>query len=171
MRTMFLFLLALAVFTVVHESTHALASLSFGEYRAFHVRPYGLEVEFKTPIPDRVGIKWAIISGASNILTCSLGYLLLMRRRQLCHTASRTLRGLTFWVALLGLVADPLNLSIGPFLYGGDASGIAVGLETNCLIVQIFSFVIFLLNRELVVQKLLPTYGIQTRHPLFRRWF
>lgn len=171
MRTAFHFLLALAVFAVVHEAIHVLASLSFDEYRAFHIKPYGLEVEFKTPVPDRAGIKWAVISGASSILTCLLGYLLLMRRRQLCQTASRPLRGLTFWVSLLGLVADPLNLSIGPFLYGGDTSGITVGFGTKCLIVQIGSFVIFLLNRELVVRKLLPTYGIQTRHPLFRRWF
>jgi hypothetical protein len=43
-----------------------------------------------------------------------------------------------------------------------------VGFGINQYLVQIVFFVIFLLNRELIMQKLLPVYGIKTKHPLFR---
>ena len=72
---------------------------------------------------------------------------------------------------MLFLIADPMNISIGPFLYGGDALGVAKGLEIPVLLVQGVAFIVFLINRELVSIRVLPAYDIKTKHPFFVPWF
>ncbi|MDP2886121.1 MAG: hypothetical protein Q8P51_13995 [Ignavibacteria bacterium] len=171
MRKVLVLLVAFAIVAAIHEGAHALTALAYGEYKAFHVKPYGFEVEYETPVEERQGAKWAVISGAGNLLTCLLGYVLLLRRKWFSRAPSQFLRGSAYWLTLLALLADPLNLSFGPFLYGGDANGIAVGLGVSLFAVQIGSFVVLLLNRELIVQKLFLAYGVQTRHFLFRPLF
>jgi len=80
------------------------------------------------------------------------------------------LKASIYYLTLLGLLLDPLNLSIGPFIYGGDVNGIAVGLDISRYLVQTIFFLILLANRELVAQKLLPMYDVKTEHPLLRPW-
>ena len=63
MKKWFAFIAAVVFFFFVHEGLHALTASFFGEYQAFHVRPLGLEVTFKTPVPERAGWHWALISG------------------------------------------------------------------------------------------------------------
>jgi len=69
---------------------------------------------------------------------------------------------------LICLLADPFNLSVGPFLYGGDANGIAVGLGINRIVIQAIFLVVLVANRELVAQKLIPMYNVEGNHLLFR---
>jgi len=109
------------------------------------------------------------ISGASNVITVLLGYLLLF---SLSHSEYEKLVHECCWLLAYCDVfaARPLNLSVGPFLYGGDIGGIVAGFGVNQYLVQILSFAIFLINRELVAQVLLPAYGIKTDHPLFKPW-
>jgi len=107
---------------------HALAASAYGEYQAFRVRPFDLEVVMGTPVADRQGVQWAVISGAPNIATVILGYLLVAMRRGVAASGRRMLRDPAYWFSLLLILLDPLNLSVGPFLHGGDAKGIAVGL-------------------------------------------
>jgi hypothetical protein len=164
------FLLAVVVFFTVHEGLHALTATIYGEYEAFHIRPLGLEVTAKTPVDERSGLKWAVFSGTSNLVTLVLGYLLLAFGRRVARSHSVFLKASIYYLTLLGLLLDPLNLSIGPFIYGGDANGIAAGLGISRYLVQTVFFLILLVNRELVAQKLLPTYGVRTRHPLLRPW-
>ena len=45
---------------------------------------------------------------------------------------------------------------------------IAIGLFA---LVQGAALLVLLVNRELLAQRLLPLYGIETRHPLFHPWF
>ncbi|HLV11409.1 MAG TPA: hypothetical protein VKY42_03080, partial [Trueperaceae bacterium] len=73
-------------------------------------------------------------------------------------------------LSALRFLVDPLNLAIGPFAYGGDALGIAAGLQVPVLLVQAVALVVFLVDREVVAQRLLPAYSIETKHPLFRPW-
>lgn len=171
MRKVLMLLVAVAIIALIHEGVHGLAAFAYGEYKAFHVRSYGLEVEFETPVEERQGAKWAVISGTANLLTCLLGYTLLLPRKRFSKAPSQVLRGLAYWLTLLALLADPLNLSIGSFLYGGDVNGIVVGWGVSPFAVQIVAFVVLLLNRELIVQKLFPAYGVQTQHFLFGPWF
>ena len=170
MRKWLAFLLAVIVLAVVHEGTHAVVAAFYSEYEAFHIRPLGFEVTFKAPVSERSGVQWAFISGASNLVTLAMGYLLLLAGHRFAHSRTAFFRTGVYYLTALSLLVDPFNLSVGPFIYGGDANGIAVGLDINRYIIQFLFFLVLLVNRELVAQKLLPTYGVETRHPLFRPW-
>lgn len=174
------FLLALVILLALHEGLHAATALILGELEGVRVLslrlngvsiPLGVEVIYRTPVEERSGVQWALISGVSNLVTVGLGLgLLLVGER-----ANRSLTGLAkvgvYYLTFLGLLADPFNLSIGPFLYGGDAEGIAVGLGDSRYLIQGFFLIVLFVNRELVAQKLLPTYHVQTTSFLLRPWF
>jgi len=110
------------------------------------------------------------ISGVSNVITVLLGYLLLFFVKPIANMKNTFLSAVGYWLIMMFLVLDPLNLSVGPFLYGGDIGGIVAGFGINQYVVQFLAFIIFLINRELVAQILLPAYGIKTDHPLFKPW-
>ncbi|MDZ7369579.1 MAG: hypothetical protein ONB12_00235 [candidate division KSB1 bacterium] len=162
------FLLVVLSFAAVHEGAHALVAAAFGEYEGFRVRPFGLEVVFKTPVEQRLGSRWALISGGANLLTVVLGYSLFSARRRLCSIKTNFWRLYTFYAVVLFLFLDPLNLAFGPFLYGGDAIGIAGGLNTSQSVLQAISFVVFLVNRELVATCVAPLFGVKRTHFLLR---
>lgn len=168
MKRLASFLLAFLVLFAVHEGMHALIAMLYGEYDAFHIRPIGFEVTFRTAPDERSGIQWAFISGASNIVTLLMGYLLLMLAKRLARLRSVFLRASLFYLTVLALLSDPFNLSVGPFIYGGDVNGIAVGLDINRYVIQAIFLVVLLVNRELISQKLFPIYAVQVEHILFR---
>ena len=171
MRRWLAFVLAALLLAGIHEGAHALTSALYGEYGSFTVRPYGaMEVIYRTSVEAREGAHWAVISGTSNLLTLALGYLLLALSERLARLRVALIRGWVYYLTLLALLADALNLSLGPFLYGGDANGIAFGLGVSRYIVQGVFLIVLLLNRELVAQKLLPRYGVQTSNLLLRPW-
>ncbi|HDJ34224.1 MAG TPA: hypothetical protein ENF21_09045 [Bacteroidetes bacterium] len=171
MKNILYFLGAFIILAFIHESLHAVIAWAYGEFDSFVVHFYGFEVVYKTPVNTREGIQWGFISGTPNIVTVLLGYLLFGLRKRIAGATAPFFRALGFWLILLFLVADPLNLSIGPFIYGGDAGGIVKGFGINLYLLQVLTFIIFLLNRELIARKLLPDFGIKTRHPLFVPWF
>lgn len=168
MKKLALMALPLVVLAVMHEGTHALVASAYGEYQAFHVRPFGLEVTYVTPVHERHGLEWAWIAGLPSVVTLLIGYLLFSARGRIASFRQPVLRHLGYYAIVLFLLADPLNLSIGSLIYGGDAPGVAVGLSVSLLAVQAFFLVTLLVNRELIVRKLFPLFDIHTRHPLFR---
>jgi hypothetical protein len=167
MRRWMAFLLAAVALTVLHEGTHVLVATLYGEHEAIRFGPFP-EVVFTTPVEDRQGVQWAYISGASNAATLLLGYGLLLGSARLARLRSRFLKGTLFYLTLLALICDPLNLSLGPFVYGGDAEGIAVGLGVSRYALQALFLLVLLANRELIVQRLLPAYDVRVEHLLFR---
>jgi len=170
MKKWLAFLLAVLIFAAVHEGAHALVAATFGELKAFQVRPFGFEVILRTPTDERSGIQWAFISGTSNVLTLLLGYSLLMVGGKCNFLKSSFLKVCIFYTTLFLLLIDAFNLSIGPFIFGGDVNGIAVGLGINRYLIQAFFFLVLLANRELVARKLFPAYDVQPRHPLLKSW-
>ena len=64
-----------------------------------------------------------------------------------------------YYITFLFLVLDALNLSIGPFFYGGDVHGIARGLGVHHYVIQLVFFIVLLFNRELIAQKLMRAIG------------
>ncbi len=156
MKRWLAFFLAVLVLLTVHEGTHALVAMLFCEYEALQTKPMGFEVTFKTAVDKRSGFKWAFISGASNMVTLLMGYLLLMLGERLARSRTVFLRAAIFYLTMLSLLCDPLNLSVGPFIYGGDANGIAAGLRISRYVLQAIFLLVLLVNRELVVQKLFP---------------
>lgn len=158
------------IFLIIHEGCHALISMVFGEYKTFVIHPYGFEVIFQTPVYEREGIKWGFISGVSNVMTLLLGYIMFLFREEISRLKSTFLSTLGYWLIVFFLLIDAFNLSIGPFIYGGDIGGIVRGFSINQYIIQILFFAVLLLNRELIVQKLFPVYGVKSKLFLFRPW-
>lgn len=124
-------ILALIVWALIHEGIHALVASFYDEYKAFLVHPYGLEVVFQTPVAEREGIKWGLISGVSNVATILLGYLALSFRVKIARSQGYFLKRAGYYLTMFSLLLDPLNLSVGPFIYGGDINGISVGFGIN----------------------------------------
>ena len=170
MKKWLAFLLAVLTYIALHEGAHALVAAIFGELKAFQLKPFGFEVIFRTPTDERTGIQWALISGTSNVLTLLLGYSLLMFGEKCNRLKSSFLKASVFYITLLLLLIDAFNLSLGPFIYGGDVNGIAVGLGIHRYLIQAFFFLVMLTNREFIAQKLFPTYNVQPRHPLLKPW-
>jgi hypothetical protein len=162
--------LALIIFATIHEGMHAVLAMAYGEFEAFHVRPFGLEVTYKTPVEERHGIRWGFISGTSNIATVLLGYLLFAFKTRFEKHQNDFIRALACWLIICLLFLDPLNLSIGSLFYGGDINGIVVGLGISQWVIQGIFFSVFFLNRELVAQKVIPSFGAKTSNPLFWPW-
>ncbi|MGI6552955.1 MAG: hypothetical protein ACOX37_08035 [Bacillota bacterium] len=162
------FIAAIIAFIIIHEGTHALTSFFFGEYKAFHVHFFGFEVVYQTAVEDRAGIKWGYIAGLSNIITLLIGYLLFLFRKELIKTKNAFFRDMGYWAIFVFMLFDPCNLSLIPFFFGGDIGGIVVGFGVNRILLQTFFFVVLLVNRELIIHKIFPLYGIKTRHILFR---
>lgn len=162
--------LALIIFATIHEGMHAVLAMAYGEFEAFHVRPFGLEVTYKTPVEERHGIRWGFISGTSNIATVLLGYLLFAFKTRFEKHQNDFIRALAYWLIICLLFLDPLNLSIGSLFYGGDINGIVVGLGISRWVIQGIFFSVFFLNRELVAQKVIPSFGAKTSNPLFWPW-
>jgi hypothetical protein len=170
MRNLIALLLVWMFFALIHEGAHAATAMALDEYAGFHVRGFGLEVTFKTSLDERSGFKWTLISGTSNLITIALGYGCYAIRRRFISSRHLIVVALGYWLCILFLTLDPLNLIIGPFIYGGDAMGIAAGLNVSPQLIQGASLLIFLINREIVAHRVLPDFGISTRHPLFRPW-
>lgn len=170
MRKYLYLFLSLIIFAIIHEGTHALIAVAFDEYKTFVIHPYGLEVIFKTPVAEREDIKWGFISGMSNWATLLLGYLLFLFRTKMKTLQNPIINDLAYWMIVIFMLTDAFNLSIGPLIYGGDINGIVEGFGINRYVIQSIFFIIFLSNREIIVQKLFPLYGIKTKHPLFQSW-
>jgi hypothetical protein len=165
---------ALAGFVLLHEGGHALLGAAWNETVGFRTHFWGLagfEVLFRTPVEEREGLRWAVISGGPNVVTVWAGYGLYAVRARVrgpWRPGSRFGRTVGYWATMFLLLLDPVNLALGPFLYGGDAYGVAVGLAVPVGVVQGVALMVLLVNRELVVRRLLPEWGIETRHPLLR---
>lgn len=168
MRKTFIILSVLLFYAIIHEGTHALFALIFNEYKNFTINYYGLEVIFKTPVIKRQGIEWGIISGGSNIITIIFGYLLFYKKNWFSNLKSRSIKSFAYWLTVIFLLFDALNLSIVPLFFGGDIGGVVEGFGVNRYIVQFLFFIIFLVNRELIIKKLFPLYGVKQTNILWR---
>ena len=168
MRKYLSLIIAIIIFIIIHEGTHAIIASILNEYEAFQVHFYGFEVIYKTPIADRMGTIWGYISGLSNVVTLIIGYILFMYRKTLSRIRNSFFHNLGYWVIFVFMLFDALNLSIIPFFFGGDIGGIVRGFGINRFLVQSFFFAILLINRELIIHNLFPLYGIKNRHILFQ---
>ena len=169
MKKWLAFVLMAVVLLAIHEGAHVLIASMYGEYEEIHWSVFP-QVIFRTAVEERTGIEWAFISGTGNLVTLSLGYLLLALGKRIARVKYFFLKLSLYYLTLIALLLDAINLSIGPFIYGGDAIGIAVGLNISKYLVQAVFCLILLVNRELVAQILLPMYEVRTNHPLFKPW-
>ena len=168
MKKWFYFLFALVLYVIIHEHLHVLISIIFNEFDKIKFHWYGPEVLYLTPVEERIPeLKWFFISGFSNLFTIAIGYLLFLMRSKILNLKNTPVKNILYYVTVVFLLFDAINLSIGPFFYGGDALGIAAGLKSYPWIIQMFFGIILLINRELIIS-FMRSFGIRSNNILFK---
>ena len=171
MKNWVYFVIAVIFYLLIHEGLHAFMALLFNEYETIKIHWYGPEVLFATPVPERTSeIKWFLISGVSNLTTILIGYMLFINKEKFINHRLSSLRGILYYATIVFLLFDAINLSIGPFFYGGDINGISTGLKLKAWIIQILFGAILIFNRKLII-KLMRQFGIKTSNILFKPWY
>jgi hypothetical protein len=171
MKNWMYFLFAWILYMTFHESIHAIIALIYGEYNSMVIHWYGPQVIFVTPVAERMpDMKWLAISGSGNFATLLLGYILYGLKKRIYQVRSSHLRGTLYYVTIVFLLFDAVNLSVGPFFYGGDTMGISAGLRIESWIIQLFFGFILVTNRELIVT-FMKSFGVSSGNILFRPWF
>ena len=163
------FLAAAVVWTLIHEGSHILVAMSYGEFARVAIVDFLPQVVYETPVEARGSeLKWLLIAGVPSIVTVLLGYGLLAARNRIRSAFSGLTVAVLYWTTLVLLLLDPANLALGPFLFGGDAIGIAWGLDVSVIAVQVAAALVLMVNRELIVRLLFPLYDVQTDNPLWK---
>ncbi|MFA5815330.1 MAG: hypothetical protein WC865_06900 [Bacteroidales bacterium] len=171
MKNWIYFLIALILYMVIHEDIHVVVSLLYGEYHSIVIHWYGPQVIFVTPVAERIpDIKWFAISGVSNFATLLAGYILYSLKKKINLVKSTHLRSILYYVTIVFLLFDAINLSLGPFFYGGDINGISAGLKIKPWIIQILFGCVLMINRELIV-KYMNFFGVSSSNILFKSWY
>jgi len=170
MKKWICFVTTLIVYFFIHEGLHAVIAEITGEYKGFLLHWYGPEVIFTTPVIERSNdLKWFYISGISNIVTITIGYILFLNKGFILSMKNDFIKVTLYYITVLFLLLDAFNLSIGYLLYGGDANGIAVGLNVSVWVIVIISVLFLLINRELT-SRFIQYFGIKTNNVIFKPW-
>jgi len=170
MKNWLYFLFAWILYMIFHESIHALVASIYGEFNSVVLNWYGPQIIFITPVAERISdIKWAAISGISGFSTLLAGYILYGFRKRIYHVKSSHIRGILYYLTIVFLLFDAVNLSLGPFFYGGDTMGISTGLGIAVWKIQLIFGVVLVVNRELIVA-FMKSFGVSSGNILFRPW-
>ncbi|QUH26565.1 hypothetical protein [Serpentinicella alkaliphila] len=158
-RRYFYFILSALTYILIHEGVHLLQAFKYGIYEGIRVNPLGIEVMIAEPLTIS-GIKLAMFSGLSSIVTISIGYFLFFSTNGILGLNKKPIEIYLYYVTLLFMLIDPLYLSILSFVVGGDINGITLGLNISYESIRILFFIIASINLYLVYKKLYPKYVI-----------
>lgn len=168
-RVTLAFLAAAVVWGVIHEGIHILVAMFYGEFARVAVVDFLPQVVYETPVDARGSeLKWTLIAGLPSISTVFLGYGMLAARNRIQSAFSGLTVAVLYWTTVVLLLLDPANLAFGPFVFGGDAIGIAWGLDVPVIVVQGVAGLVLLVNREFIVRMLFPLYDIETDNPIWQ---
>jgi len=162
------FFSAIISYYLLHESLHIIISLFFDEFHSVKLSLIGPEIIYKSEIAQRMDLKWGIISGMSNFVTIITGYILLVFGKKIIEMKWSFIKKHFFYLTIAFLLVDPINLVLGPFIYGGDALGISQGFGINLILLQVFFFIVLMINREFIIRILFPVFHTKTRHFFFQ---
>jgi len=154
-----------------HEGCHVIVSLIFTEFHSIKLSLIGPEIIYKTDVVQRLGFKWGLISGVSNFSTIIMGYILLVYGKKIVEEKRRFIKKYFFYLTIVFLLVDPINLTFGPMIYGGDALGISQGFGINLRFIQIAFLIILMINRECIIRMLFPLFHIESRHFFFKPFY
>jgi hypothetical protein len=163
------FLAAAVVWGVIHEGIHILVAMFYGEFARVAVVDFLPQVVYETPVDARGSeLKWTLIAGLPSIVTVLLGYGMLAARNRIQSAFSGLKVAVLYWTTVVLLLLDPANLALGPFIFGGDAIGVAWGLDVPVIVVQGVAGLVLLVNREVIVRMLFPLYDVETDNPIWQ---
>ena len=118
-------LAALAAYYLVHEGAHLLYALLTGVFKQINFMGLGVQIDVYAEHMTNMQLGIFCLVGA--LATFCMGYLLAALARSICHTKSKLLRTVLYYITIAFLLLDPLYLSIlCGFFGGGDMNGIAL---------------------------------------------
>jgi hypothetical protein len=150
-------LIAIISYYIVHEGTHLLLALLFGVFeRIRFVDIWGIQIVTDNGLE---GIRLAIFSGLSSLITILIGYILAFSP-YIYKLKSRALLIAFYYITLCFMLLDPIYISVLSLFIGGggDLNGITTGLQTSDIPFRIIFGSIAILNIILFIKKVSNQY-------------
>lgn len=143
---------------IVHEGTHLLFALFYNVFE--RIRIVGIwGVQIVTTAGALNGIKLALFSGVSSIVTILIGYILAFNLN-IFKIKNKNILIILYYITLCFLVLDPLYISIlAGYFGGGDLNGVTTGLSISSLPFRILFGLILIINIMLFKNKVAPNYS------------
>jgi hypothetical protein len=146
---------------LIHEATHYLAALAFGEgVLEFRFLSNGLgtsQVVFASPVAARTGWHWLVIAWAPSVVTTLIGYALYAGRTR--PHRNRLVALCALYAGFFFLLLDPFYLSVLSLLVGGDI-GAASAAGWPLWPVRAAALLVLILN-VCLVRRWLEEHGAQ----------
>ncbi len=150
-------IIAIISYYIIHEGTHLLLALLFGVFERIRiVGIWGIQIVTNSGLD---GIRLALFSGLSSIVTIVIGYLLAFSP-YLYQLKSRALLIAFYYITLCFMLLDPIYISTLTLFIGGggDLNGITTGLQCSDIPFRIIFGSIAILNIFLFLTKVSPNY-------------
>ena len=150
--------IAIISYYIVHEGMHLLLALLFGVFEK--IRFVGIwGVQIVTNEGALEGVKLALFSGVSSIVTVILGYILAFSS-SIYKIKNKNVLIAIYYITLCFMILDPVYLSILSLFIGGggDLNGIITGLGTSAIPFRIIFGIISIVNIVLFKNKIAPKY-------------
>jgi hypothetical protein len=150
--------IAIISYYIVHEGVHLLLALLFGVFE--RIRFVGLwGVQIVTTEGGLAGIKLAVFSGLSSIVTVIIGYILAFSPSTY-KVKNKNILIAIYYITLCFMILDPLYISILSLFIGGggDLNGIVTGLGTSDISFRIVFGIISIISIILFKKRVAPKY-------------
>lgn len=148
--------IAIISYYIIHEGTHLLLALLFGAFERIRiVGIWGIQIVTDNGLD---GIRLALFSGLSSIVTIVIGYILAFSTF-VYQLKSRALLIAFYYITCCFMLLDPIYISVlSLFVGGGDLNGITTGLQTSDIPFRIIFGSIAILNIFLFQKKVSKQY-------------
>lgn len=157
LRRYIFFCLAAVTYLFIHEGVHIVQALKEGIYEGIIFNGAGFEVLITQPLTIS-GLKLALFSGLSSLVTVGIGYCILAGTSLILSGSNRYVKNYMFYTCAVLLLLDPFYISILSFFFGGDIHGIALGLNMQYPIIRGIYLFVLIINFILVCKILYPRY-------------
>lgn len=149
--------IAIICYYIIHEGTHLLLALLFGVFeRIRFVGIWGIQIVTDNGLD---GIRLALFSVLSSVVTISVGYILAFLPH-IYKLKSRALLIAFYYITLCFMLLDPIYISVLSLFIGGggDLNGITTGFQTSDIPFRIIFGSIAILNIFLFINKVSKQY-------------
>lgn len=146
---------AIVAYYLIHEGAHLLYAVCAGVFKQINFMGLGVQIDVYAERMTDAQLGIFCLVGA--LATFCAAYLLAALARSICHTKSKLLRAVLYYITIAFLLLDPLYLSIlCGFFGGGDMNGIAL-LCPEWAARSLFG-VLLLANGLVFWKRVLPVY-------------
>lgn len=149
-------IISIFLYYLFHEGSHVLVSLIYGVFEKVKILGLGVQVVANTS--KLTDIQIAIFCLSGTVTTLIIGYLLTIFSKKIAAINNKLIKAISYYTTLAFLLLDPLYLAIlYKFVGGGDMNGILL-LNIKETIIQIFFFIILIINIFIIIKKIFPLY-------------